>query len=210
MYCCDSDGLTSTHVSTDGAECAPDTALVRKGGNLFTSGGDSSADHPLQKERKRRVSDNRSKARHRRSPRRRCLDATYVTRIAAKAAPEGGGGDYGPDTGGFDQLGFGTLAFTRDKATKAEAEASPSVSKAAGSGSDSGADSGAGTGATKSGSSASPSASASAQGGRGDDLAATGSTELVAWSAAGGVAALAGGPLLLRRRNNRPGGGAHG
>lgn len=38
MYCCDSDGLTSTHVSTDGAECAPGTALVRKDGNLFTSG----------------------------------------------------------------------------------------------------------------------------------------------------------------------------
>ncbi len=140
---------------------------------------------------------------------RRGLDASYVTRIAAKAAPEGGGGDYGPNSGGFDQLGFGTLAFTRDKATKAEVEASPSASKAAGSGSDSGAGSGSGTGTKKSGSSPSPSASASAQGGRGEDLAATGTTEVVAWSAAGGVAALAGGLLLLRRRNNRPGGGAH-
>jgi hypothetical protein len=28
--------------------------------------------------------------------------------------PEGGGGDYGPNSGGFDQLGFGTLLYTRD------------------------------------------------------------------------------------------------
>src|SRR5687768_12908035 len=45
---------------------------------------------------------------------RRGLDASYLTRAAAKAAPEGGGGDYGPDSGGYDQLGLGALAFTRD------------------------------------------------------------------------------------------------
>ncbi|MDR2021491.1 MAG: alginate lyase family protein [Treponema sp.] len=28
--------------------------------------------------------------------------------------PEGGGGDYGPNSGGFDQLGFGTLMYVRD------------------------------------------------------------------------------------------------
>jgi hypothetical protein len=28
--------------------------------------------------------------------------------------PEGGGGDYGTNSGSFDQLGFGTLAFTQD------------------------------------------------------------------------------------------------
>jgi hypothetical protein len=28
-------------------------------------------------------------------------------------APEGGGGDYGPTSGGFDQLGFGTLMYAR-------------------------------------------------------------------------------------------------
>jgi hypothetical protein len=28
-------------------------------------------------------------------------------------APEGGGGNYGPNSGGYDQLGFGTLLFTR-------------------------------------------------------------------------------------------------
>lgn len=51
---------------------------------------------------------------------RRGLSAPYLTRIAAKSSPEGGGGDYGPNSGGYDQLGFGTLAFTRDR------EASPS------------------------------------------------------------------------------------
>lgn len=28
-------------------------------------------------------------------------------------APEGGGGDYGTTTGGFDQLGFGTLMYAK-------------------------------------------------------------------------------------------------
>lgn len=130
---------------------------------------------------------------------RRGLDASYLTRAAAKAAPEGGGGDYGPNSGGYDQLGFGTLAFTRDRATAAEASAPPSASTAA---------SGSGSGATskkeasKKGAS---SASASAQGGRGEDLAATGTSDFPAWTAAGGVAALAGGLLLLRRRNRADG-----
>ncbi|MER6129927.1 alginate lyase family protein, partial [Streptomyces sp. NPDC001795] len=56
---------------------------------------------------------------------RRGLNAPYLTQIAAKTAPEGGGGDYGPNSGGYDQLGFGTLTFTRDRATAAEASASP-------------------------------------------------------------------------------------
>ncbi|UUU20381.1 alginate lyase family protein [Streptomyces sp. DSM 40750] len=128
---------------------------------------------------------------------RRGLDASYVTRIAAKSAPEGGGGDYGPNSGGYDQLGFGTLAFTRDKATPAEASAAPS-------GSTSASDSGSAT-SKKGTSSASPSASASAQGGRGEDLAATGTSDFPAWTAAGGVAALTGGLLLLRRRNRAGG-----
>ncbi|WBO64951.1 alginate lyase family protein [Streptomyces camelliae] len=59
---------------------------------------------------------------------RRGLSATYLTQIAAKAAPEGGGGDYGPNSGGFDQLGFGTLAFTRDKATDTKAAPKPASS----------------------------------------------------------------------------------
>lgn len=44
---------------------------------------------------------------------RRGLHAPYTTEYAAKARAEGGGGDYGPNSGGFDQLGFGTLTFTR-------------------------------------------------------------------------------------------------
>lgn len=36
------------------------------------------------------------------------------TEMAAKAVmPEGGGGDYGPNSGGFDNLGFGSLLFAR-------------------------------------------------------------------------------------------------
>lgn len=40
------------------------------------------------------------------------LSAPGVQAIAEKARVEGGGGDYGPNSGGFDQLGYGTLAFT--------------------------------------------------------------------------------------------------
>ena len=40
------------------------------------------------------------------------LKAPYVEEFAKKVRPEGGGGDYGPNSGGFDQLGYGTLAFT--------------------------------------------------------------------------------------------------
>jgi hypothetical protein len=39
--------------------------------------------------------------------------ATYTTQFAEKVRPEGGGGDYGPNSGGYDQLGFGTLTFSR-------------------------------------------------------------------------------------------------
>ncbi|KAA2265367.1 hypothetical protein F0L68_04680 [Solihabitans fulvus] len=37
-----------------------------------------------------------------------CFRAAYVARVR----PEDGGGDYGPNSGGYDQLGFGTLAHT--------------------------------------------------------------------------------------------------
>ena len=43
---------------------------------------------------------------------RKGLPAPYTTAMAAKVRPEGGGGDYGPNSGGFDQLGYGTLTAT--------------------------------------------------------------------------------------------------
>ncbi|CAM5439117.1 alginate lyase family protein [Streptomyces aurantiogriseus] len=142
---------------------------------------------------------------------RRGLSAPYLTRIAAKAAPEGGGGDYGPNSGGYDQLGFGTLAFTRDKSAGTSGGGggvpSPSASEAAAA-SDSSASPSASASASASGSSAVAGSAPSPAGGRSGDLASTGSTDVVAWTAATGVTALAGGLLLLRRRG-RTGGGAH-
>jgi hypothetical protein len=44
---------------------------------------------------------------------RRKLSAPYTKQFAEKLRPEGGGGDYGGSSGGFDQLGYGTLTFTR-------------------------------------------------------------------------------------------------
>jgi len=43
---------------------------------------------------------------------RRGLSAPYTTQFAEQVRPEGGGGDYGPNSGGYDQLGYGTLTFT--------------------------------------------------------------------------------------------------
>lgn len=43
---------------------------------------------------------------------RRGLPAPYTTKMAEKVRPEGGGGDYGPNSGGYDQLGYGTLCAT--------------------------------------------------------------------------------------------------
>ncbi|MBO9200543.1 MULTISPECIES: alginate lyase family protein [Niastella] len=44
---------------------------------------------------------------------RKGLRAPYTERGVNSCYPEGGGGDYGPNSGGFDQLGFGTLLYTR-------------------------------------------------------------------------------------------------
>ena len=128
---------------------------------------------------------------------RRGLSASYVTRIAAKAAPEGGGGDYGPNSGGFDQLGFGTLTFSRDAGDTAPRKSTPSPT---------------GTSATVAASASasatgSPSASASATGGvrpqggdsGGGDLALSGAGGITA-IAGTGVLALAAGFVALRRR----------
>jgi hypothetical protein len=38
--------------------------------------------------------------------------AQYTGMGVQVTQPEGGGGDYGGASGGFDQLGFGTLLFT--------------------------------------------------------------------------------------------------
>jgi len=40
------------------------------------------------------------------------LAATFSGQYVTKVGVEGGGGDYGPNSGGYDQLGFGTLTFT--------------------------------------------------------------------------------------------------
>ncbi|MGP3959716.1 AbfB domain-containing protein [Nonomuraea sp. 3N208] len=44
---------------------------------------------------------------------RRGLAVPYTKAYAERVRAEGGGGNYGPNSGGFDQLGFGTLLFTR-------------------------------------------------------------------------------------------------
>jgi LPXTG-motif cell wall-anchored protein len=113
---------------------------------------------------------------------RRGLDASYLTRAAAKAAPQGGGGDYGPDSGGYDQLGFGTLAFTRDPEPGRLVRLAVSAHRHR------------------------HRHRHRHPGWPGEDLAATGTSDVPAWTAAGGVAALAGGLLLLRRRNRAEGG----
>jgi hypothetical protein len=45
---------------------------------------------------------------------RKGLSATFSAKFAAKIRPEGGGGNYGPSSGGYDQLGYGTLLYTQD------------------------------------------------------------------------------------------------
>jgi len=45
---------------------------------------------------------------------RKGMAAPNCARYAALVRPEGGGGDYGPNSGGYDQLGYGTLTFTLD------------------------------------------------------------------------------------------------
>jgi hypothetical protein len=42
---------------------------------------------------------------------RKGLEAGWVRQMAERVRPEGGGGDYGSTSGGYDQLGFGTLMY---------------------------------------------------------------------------------------------------
>ncbi|GHE13729.1 hypothetical protein GCM10010339_81660 [Streptomyces alanosinicus] len=125
---------------------------------------------------------------------RRGLDAPYVTEYAKMVRPEGGGGNYG-EGGGFDQLGFGTLAFTRPKAIVPAGAPVPSQGTTAGTATAPAA----GRPATDG------SGGPRAQGGKGDDLAATGTGEVAA-VAATGVLAIAGGIIALRRRGARDSG----
>ncbi|MFD8386215.1 alginate lyase family protein [Streptomyces sp. NPDC059679] len=127
---------------------------------------------------------------------RRGMAMPNTREMVARSGPEGGGGDYGPNSGGFDELGFGTLAYTRDKATAAEAAASPSPSKSAAAKSGT-----SGTSGSSKSSAGQSSGDVGAQGGKSDkDLAATGASDLALWTAATGVTAVAGGLLMLRRR----------
>jgi hypothetical protein len=45
--------------------------------------------------------------------RRLSLDDKYISAFYYANAPEGGGGDYGSTSGGFDQFGFGTLMYAK-------------------------------------------------------------------------------------------------
>ncbi|GHI02491.1 cell wall anchor protein [Streptomyces cellostaticus] len=45
--------------------------------------------------------------------RRLYLDDQYIAQMCHSVAPEGGGGDYGSTSGGYDQLGFGTLMYAK-------------------------------------------------------------------------------------------------
>ncbi len=45
--------------------------------------------------------------------RRLLLDDKYISQMCFSVAPEGGGGDYGSTSGGYDQLGFGTLMYAK-------------------------------------------------------------------------------------------------
>jgi hypothetical protein len=45
--------------------------------------------------------------------RRKYLSVPYISQMAALVRPEGGGGDYGSTSGGFDQTGFGTVMYAK-------------------------------------------------------------------------------------------------
>ncbi|WP_118185129.1 LamG-like jellyroll fold domain-containing protein [Paraburkholderia phosphatilytica] len=63
---------------------------------------------------------------------RRGLAAPWSTQFAQAVQPEGGGGNYGSTSGGYDQLGYGTLTCTRDAATPASAPSGLTAWPAAG------------------------------------------------------------------------------
>jgi hypothetical protein len=48
-----------------------------------------------------------------------------VKAFANRAQVEGGGGDYGPNSGGYDQLGYGTLLYSLGEYGLSNAELVP-------------------------------------------------------------------------------------
>ncbi|WP_145797626.1 alginate lyase family protein [Kitasatospora atroaurantiaca] len=123
---------------------------------------------------------------------RRGLDAPYVTALAARVRPEGGGGNYGPNSGGFDQLGFGTLAFTRDAGVVTAP--SPTPGRTTGS---------TGTAHPADSTPSTPTGGGQTSGGPSKGLASTGAGEAVTYSAVGGVLAIAAGSVLALRGRRR-------
>ncbi|MCW3610619.1 LamG-like jellyroll fold domain-containing protein [Burkholderia cenocepacia] len=63
---------------------------------------------------------------------RKGLAAPWSTKFARAIQPEGGGGNYGEKSGGYDQLGYGTLTYTRDPVASATAPSGPTAWPAAG------------------------------------------------------------------------------
>ncbi|MCU7549444.1 alginate lyase family protein [Chitinophagaceae bacterium LB-8] len=49
---------------------------------------------------------------------RKGLNAPYISLYAQRVRPEGGGGNYGPNSGGYDQLGYGSLTFSLGESAK--------------------------------------------------------------------------------------------
>jgi hypothetical protein len=130
---------------------------------------------------------------------RRGLAAPHVAAIAAKARPEGSGGDYGPNSGGFDQLGFGTLTFTRDAVPAKAVTASPTQAKSVAAAASA---SGSATAAVSTESAAPEPGTTFALANTDSAADPRGDGPIIA-VAAGGVVALAGGLLALRRRRSR-------
>ncbi|MGF6730342.1 hypothetical protein OKW50_002423 [Paraburkholderia youngii] len=63
---------------------------------------------------------------------RKGLAAPWSEKFALAIQPEGGGGNYGTTSGGYDQLGYGTLAYTRYPVTPAAAPSGVTAWPAAG------------------------------------------------------------------------------
>jgi hypothetical protein len=100
--------------------------------------------------------------------RQKGLYTPYSQRFAEMLRPEGGGGDYGSNSGGFDQLGFGTLTFTQDVAT-------PGTGGASGTGGTSGSAGRGGAGGTSGTGGRGGAGGTSGSGGRGGTGGASGS-----------------------------------